>query len=452
MTDHRPPTRRGSRPADATDQQLPPGVRRKRSGVLEVRYRPHPGAKEAYAYFETVTAAVAFQREVAAAKAQHGRYDGDRLVDGGTVGQAADRYLARARGLDDSTRYQYELVISNWVKPLLGGLPARAVERDDVERFVDALDGCPALSAASVHRYFGVLRAILVDLHLEGTLTGRPWCRVELPEVEDDERVRPLTHTEVAALAEAIGRRYRALVYVLTYGQLRPGEAYGIRRRQLGPGCATITIDQQRKRNARTGRTVTTRRLKTKASKRTVVLPATVAAILRRHLEEWRSSEAEGDVDPDAFVFVTPARRPISPEVFRGHAFAAAVRKAGLGEEVLGFKITPRLLRKTGGSLATDANVPLTATQQQMGHALLTTTANVYAKPILGAQERAAESVERAMAAELAALNIPGLGFEAPAAETATGELRALREQVAALLRRLDEDLGDDPPALTVVG
>lgn len=429
---------------DDNDALLLPGIRRKPSGLLEVRYRPYKGAAEAYRYFETVPAAVAFQREVELAKKHHGRYDADRLDDGGTLGQAADRYMARKRRLDDNTRYSYELVIENWIKPLLGGLPAASIERDDVERFVDELDACERLEAASVHRYYGVLRAILIDLHDEGVLERAVWRRVELPEIEPDPAVRPLTHTEVAALAEAITRRYRALIYVMTYGDLRPGEAYGLRRRQIldEDDCSELEVKGQRKRNARTGRAMDTRKMKTKASERTVILPPAVAQVLRTHLAEWRSSAAEGDLEPDAFVFVTPARRPISPEVFRDHAFAAAVAKAGLGPEALGFRVTPRLLRKTGGSLATDAGVPLTATQAQLGHARLTTTADHYAKPVLGAQERAAETVQRAMAAELGRLGIPGLRFDQTPAPAETGELAELRAQVAALHAALERFAG----------
>jgi len=432
------------------DAPLPKGIRRKPSGLFEVRYRPFKGAKEAYEYFEHLDAAVAFQREVAEHRRLHGRYDAGRLIAGGTLGQAADVHMRRARHLDDNTRYQYERVIADRIKPILGGLPASSITRDDVERFVDALDADPALCPNSVEKYFGVLRVILKDLYADGVLPCQPWLRVKLPEVVEDDRVRPLTHVEVARLAEAITRRYRALVWVMTYGDLRPGEAYALRRRDLSEDCRTIVVDEQRKRVQRTGRTITTKEMKTRSSKRIVVLPEAVAAILRQHLEEWRSIEALGDLEPDAYVFVSLKRRPMQPSEFNRCAFATAVVAAGLGEDVLGFRVTPRLLRKTGASLATDANVPLTATQQQLGHARLATTANSYAKPVLDAQVRAADTVQAAMAAELAKLNIPGLSFPSPPA-AAVDEVAALRAQVDELRRRLDDIDGDGPPALSVV-
>jgi integrase len=52
---------------------------------------------------------------------------------------------------------------------------------------------------------------------------------VPLPKVEREE-MRFLTPAEVAALADAIAPRYRALVLVGAYGGLRIGELAGLRR------------------------------------------------------------------------------------------------------------------------------------------------------------------------------------------------------------------------------
>jgi integrase len=60
-------------------------------------------------------------------------------------------------------------------------------------------------------------------------LARSPCRRVPLPKVEREE-MRFLTPAEVAALADAIAPRYRALVLVGAYGGLRIGELAGLRR------------------------------------------------------------------------------------------------------------------------------------------------------------------------------------------------------------------------------
>jgi integrase len=74
-----------------------------------------------------------------------------------------------------------------------------------------------------------------------GMLAQSPCRRVPLPKAEREE-MRFLTPPEVAALADAIHPRYRALVLVGAYGGLRIGELAGLRRGRVDLLRGTVTV------------------------------------------------------------------------------------------------------------------------------------------------------------------------------------------------------------------
>jgi site-specific recombinase XerC len=74
-----------------------------------------------------------------------------------------------------------------------------------------------------------------------GMLAQSPCRRVPLPRVER-EQMRFLPPAQVAALADAIAPRYRALVLVGAYGGLRIGELAGLRRSRVDLLRGTVQV------------------------------------------------------------------------------------------------------------------------------------------------------------------------------------------------------------------
>jgi integrase len=141
---------------------------------------------------------------------------------------------------------------------------------------------------------------------------------VPLPKVEREE-MRFLTPAEVAALADAIAPRYRALVLVGAYGGLRIGELAGLRRSRVDLLRGTVQVAEI---------VVEVRGIlhvgppKTRASRRTVGLPRFVVEELAAHL--GRPSGLE------ALVFTAPQGGPLRLPAFRARAWRPATRAAGL--------------------------------------------------------------------------------------------------------------------------
>jgi integrase len=97
------------------------------------------------------------------------------------------------------------------------------------------------------------------------------------------------------ALAEAVPRRYRALVLVAGYGGLRWGELVGLRRYRVDLAGGRIHVVEQAAEVA--GKFIESPP-KTVAGQRVVVLPAVVVAALAEHLEEFAAPEPDGLVLP----------------------------------------------------------------------------------------------------------------------------------------------------------
>jgi integrase len=95
--------------------------------------------------------------------------------------------------------------------------------------------------------------------------------------------MRFLTSAEVATLAEAIQRRYRALVLVGAYGGLRIGELAGLRRRRVDLLHGTVQVAEI---VVEVGGVLHIGPPKTRASRRTVGLPRFVAEELADHLAD----------------------------------------------------------------------------------------------------------------------------------------------------------------------
>ena len=105
---------------------------------------------------------------------------------------------------------------------------------------------------------------------------------------------------QIAALVEAVGARYRALVLVAAYGGLRWGELVGlkVKRVELLPGRVTV---------AEVNGQLIPGPPKTAAGRRTITLPAVAAVALAEHLAEFAEPAPEGLVFPAPRVAICAA-------------------------------------------------------------------------------------------------------------------------------------------------
>jgi len=174
---------------------------------------------------------------------------------------------------------------------------------------------------------YRLLRAAMATAATDGVIDAQP-CRVRgagTPKAAlgrvPDLAGRLLSPVQVAAVAEKMPRRYKALVLTAAWSGLRQGELMALTRADLDLHASPATVRVRRSvRRSESGR-VRTDLPKTPASIRTVSLPAPLADVLVAHLAEFVREE------PDAPLFRTatgtlPARSNLSTTF--GRALVAA--------------------------------------------------------------------------------------------------------------------------------
>jgi integrase len=208
----------------------------------------------------------------------------------------------------------------------------------------------------TVAKAYRLLKAIL-QTAADDELIRRNPCRIKGAGKESTDERPVATVEQVDALADAMGPRWRLMVYFAAYASLRPEEQAELRR----PDVVLSDEPDPPKRRERevehepvllrisraapeltTGRRVTGD-TKSEAGKRAVVLPGFLYVDVRRHLDWFASKE------PDGLLFVGERGAPFRRSTF-GRKWRKARGKVGLPPNFRFYD-----LRHTGNTLVTQS-------------------------------------------------------------------------------------------------
>jgi integrase len=199
---------------------------------------------------------------------------------------------------------------------------------------------------------YRLLKAIMETAVDDELITRNP-CRIKGAGKEKAAERRIATVGQVDALANAVGMRWRLMVYLGAYGPLRPEELAGLRRRDvdLDNLRLRVRLAEPERMNGRRVQGDT----KSEAGTRAVILPAFLRRELRWHLESY------AEPGPDGLLFVGEKGAP-----FRRSTFGRKWRKA---REVVGMPEGFRFydLRHTGHTLSTRSGATLKDTMVRAG-------------------------------------------------------------------------------------
>ncbi|MFE3946358.1 tyrosine-type recombinase/integrase [Streptomyces sp. NPDC059118] len=207
-------------------------------------------------------------------------------------------------------------------------------------------------AATTVAKSYRLLKAIM-ETAVDDELIRRNPCRIKGAGKELSAERQIATVAQVDALANALGPRWRLMVFLGAYGPMRPEEQAELRRRD-------VDLDQMTIRVRMAAPELTTGRrapgdTKSEAGKRVVVLPAFLRTDLRRHLD-WYAEKG-----PDGLLFVGEKDKP-----FRRSTFGRKWRKARVAVGMPdGFRFYD--LRHTGHTLATRSGATLKDTMVRAG-------------------------------------------------------------------------------------
>ncbi|MEV8316239.1 tyrosine-type recombinase/integrase [Streptomyces sp. NPDC059900] len=324
-------------------------IRRLPSGRYQARYPGPDGVMRPAPFtFETTTDADDWLAE----KQTEIRRGEWRDPDAGAVGfrAYADKWVEErelAPLTQDLYRYLLDKHLTAFADLDLDEITAPRVREWRAERLRST--GAKTMTAKA----YRLLKAVM-ETAVDDELVTRNPCRIKGAGKEKAAERRIATVGQVDALAEAMGMRWRLMVYLGAYGPLRPEELAGLRRKDIDLDTLRIRVRaaEPERMNGRRVQGDT----KSEAGTRTVVLPAFLHRELRWHLESYVESS------PDGLVFVGERGAP-----FRRSTFGRKWRKArqlvdGLPE---GFRFYD--LRHTGHTLSTRSGATLKDTMVRAG-------------------------------------------------------------------------------------
>ena len=281
----------------------------------------------------------------------------------------------RERSLRPSTAARDSSLLTNLVLPHLGDIPLADLSITHIEDWADHLQRS-GYANDTINKAHQIVRRALDAAMAAGDLTPAPILSLHL---RPDERHEPrlLTHDDVWELAGAIRRRYRAMPLLGAYGGLRWGEAAGLQRRHIDLTTRTVTVIKTLLRDGTLGEP------KTKAARRTIVLPRLVIPEIATHLSEQK-------VPDRGLVFTAPKGGPLSYPHFRTRVWIPAV-KSSIGEPARFHD-----LRHSHAAHLIEVRQHAKVIQTRLGHADIRVTMDTYGHLMTGLDEAAADALDSA--------------------------------------------------------
>ncbi len=293
--------------------------------------------------------------------------------------QYADTWLT-SRPLRLSTLDTYRHHLRRHINPAFGPIPLDAIRREHIQTWVKHL--CDqGLAPRTVRTSYGILASILRAAVLDERIARSRCVRITLPEIQPTQ-VQVLAPTQVRALAAAMDPRY-ALTVIAGYGLgLRQGEALALSRSRIDFQHHTYHVDRQVITCARPGSQPCFAPPKTKASRRTVPIPAFVETALRQHIDRY---VPDGD---DRLITTTRGH------LLRRSHYDQDILKPAVHAAALPRHTTFHALRHSYASAALAAGLPILEVSRHLGHATTAETTDTYGHLLPDTGDRTRHSLD----------------------------------------------------------
>ena len=279
------------------------------------------------------------------------------------------------RDLEDRTRELYASYLRNHIDPALGDAMLCEISAPRVRSWRSGLQQ-QGVGAPTIARCYALLRAVMNTAVDDEVLKRNP-CRIRGAGQTDTPERPTAPLADVFAIAASISPRYRLLVLLAAFGQLRFGELVALRRPDLTvPAARRPTTDEiaagaeadcliddgtpmLHVARALAELNSGVRRMKgpkSSAGKRKVALPAAILPEIREHLARYAED------GPNGRLFIGP--RGATP---RRSSFNRIWKKALKASHA-----NPELhlhdLRHTGGTLTAQTGATLKEIMARIGH------------------------------------------------------------------------------------
>jgi integrase len=271
-----------------------------------------------------------------------------------TVADYGERWIRERPNLRPRTVNLYTSLFRLHIKQQIGGVEVGRLTTPMIREWRTRLldNGVSVGTAAKAYR---LLRAVLMTAVKEDEIIRINPCRVPGADQEHAPERPVLTISQVLALAEKLGGRYRTLVLVATFASLRWGEVAALQRRDIDTEKATVTVRQAAIELP--GQGVIIGPPKSRAGARTVSFPSAILPAVRAHLADFVAD------DESAYMFTGP-----TGAFLRRGNFRKLVRWSEAVEAIGAPGLHFHDLRHTGNTLASKTGASLRDLMTRMGH------------------------------------------------------------------------------------
>jgi len=258
----------------------------------------------------------------------------------------------------------------------LGSRRIAAVRPSEAQAWVT--DRAQVMAPRTLRLLVTMMRSAFNAAVLDRLVPANPFARLTLPRVER-ERVVPLTVAQVAAIVDAVGDLYKAMVITQAGLGLRLGELLALRTCDIDFLRRTVRIEHQIDRISRELAAP-----KTARSRRTIPLPDVVSMALAQHMEKYPPLES-------GFVFHTREGRSIQHDWYANRVFVPAAQKVGLPRGT-----NTHTLRHHFASVLLAAGESVVAVAERLGHDDASLVLSTYGHLLPNLEDRTRKAIDGA--------------------------------------------------------
>lgn len=279
----------------------------------------------------------------------------------------------KAPKLAPSTLTSYRNNFRVHIRPYVGEIALKDLATYHIQKTLDSMDGSYSLFV----KVYNVIHGALEKAVELGMIPRNPCKGMAFP-AEDKEDMRVLTQEEQQRFIEALdGEYYRVMLLTYLYTGMRAGECIPLQWKDVDLSKRTIRVNKKailhHDFSKHSAKQEVQDFCKTKSSKRTVAITTGLAAILAEHKEEMKKRVAALGLEwsEDSLVFWNTRNKIVQYGNLK-ESLNKIYRKAGIGNA------TMHTLRHTYATRCFEAGVNIKAISEQLGHANVKTTYNIY--------------------------------------------------------------------------
>lgn len=290
--------------------------------------------------------------------------------------------------LKPGTRYAYEAVIRNHIKPRFGAVDLKKLEATEIQKFYNSLRETHA--AKTVLNVHSILRAALSQAVLIRLIASNPTDACKPPRAKHAE-MHVLDESLIGEFLDQIqGESFEYLFYVTLFTGMRKGEVLGLTWDCVDFRRGTILINKQLQRPRDGDGTCVLVSTKTDKPRKLTPAKSVMEALqcAKDQQDAWQNLHGPVFQNPLNLVFTNELGGYLNPNTVYNH-FKSVVTKMGVPE------LRFHDLRHTYAVASLIAGDDIKTLQDNLGHSTAAFTLNVYGHVTDEMKQESANRMER---------------------------------------------------------